>query len=228
MNYKNNLKYFKSNDKHFYVGVGILALGALCFFFALIGAYFLPYHEITSVLIALVGAVVAFLPRSLRSNENDIDEIIAEKTRGYEKITAENAGVEHMLSDKITSVTVGDYVYDGEGIICRKGKDDGKCRTTVYTASALVFTNAAIYIAQKTFSLIDDTETETETQFLYEELDAVRAEEEIVYIMGARVKKVFIIFASDREDAMRIPVGHGMNAESFCDDINHQISEIKK
>ena len=31
MDYQKNLKYFKSNDKHFYVGMGLMALGALLF-----------------------------------------------------------------------------------------------------------------------------------------------------------------------------------------------------
>ncbi len=229
MNYEKNIKYFKSNDKHFYVGVILAGIGVVCFLCPFIGLYFLPYHEFTSLLLAGIGAAVAFVPRSFRTSESELDGIIEAKTKKYAEETAENAGLSHMLSRRIRPCTLGDYVFSGENVLLRRGKDDRRYRSSIYTATALVFTNNGIYAAQKTFSLTEEAESESEAQLVYEDLDGVCVnEEEIALADGGKIKTCILVFTENGKEAFRVPAKRGYALDSLCDDINREIAETKR
>lgn len=229
MNYEKNIKYFKSNDKHFYTGVILAALGVICFICPYVGLYFLPYHEFTSLAIAAIGAAVAFIPCSFRASESELDGIIEEKTKKYAEETAENAGISHMLSRKIRPCTLGGYVFEGENVLVRRGKDDRHYRSSLYTATALVFTNDGIYASQKTFSLIEDSESESDAEFFYDELEnAFVSEEEATLADGAKAKTCFVVFTCGGKEIFRAPAKSSYALTALCDDINHEIAEIKR
>ena len=231
MNYEKNLKYFKSNDKHFYVGIGLIAFGAVLFVFAnFLRLRFLPYQTMISVLFASIGAIVAFIPRAIRSSENEIDEIIARKTRGYDEKILEEKYITGVLSGNLKPMTVGDYILEGDNIIVRRGKDDRKCRSTVYCASALIFTKNGVFISQKTFSLIEESEEEKCFQFVYEDMDDVVATEEefSVDTTDAKAKAAFLVFSETGGESVRVPIKRGAEADRLCEDINRKISDVKK
>ena len=52
-----------------------MGLGAILFVLAYIfWTYLFPYQDIAGIALLAVGAIVAFLPASMRSSEKDIDE----------------------------------------------------------------------------------------------------------------------------------------------------------
>ncbi len=229
MDYKKNLKYFKSSDKHFYIGVAIMAVGIICFalyyFFWII---FLPYHEITSALLIVAGAITAFAPLSFRSSGKEIDEMLLRSTQNYAMETAEKAGLEQHLHPNIKPATVGNFVYDGENVLLRRGRTDSKLRSSIYAATAMIFTCKGIYIVQKRFSLIEKSLAESEAEFVYSDIDSVQVEtEEISFENSSRVKASFIVIYVGGKEAMRIPTSNAFACERLCEDINHTIKNIK-
>ncbi len=227
MNYEKNKKYFKSNDKHFYVGIVILGIVAVSFVFDFIGIYIFSYA--VQFILAAVGACVAFIPRSLRTSEAELDAIVEAKTRKYAEETVEEAGLSRMLSRRIRPCTMGAYVFDGENVLVRRGKDDRRYRTSLYTATALVFTGNGVYAAQKTFSFTEEAESETEAQFLYEDLDGVNMlEEEISLADGGKAKTCALVFMCEGKEALRVPAKGDYAAQSLCEEINHAVAEAKR
>ncbi len=231
MNYEKNKKYFASNDKHFYVGLSLIAVGVVFLACTFIGFYLLSYYVqgVTGFIFAAVGAGVAFIPRSLRTSESELDAIVEAKTKKYAEEKAEEAGLERMLSRRIRPCTMGAYVFEGENVLVRRGKDDRRYRTSLYTATALIFTDHGVYAAQKTFSFIEEAESETEAQFLYEELDGVSMlEEEISLADGGKAKTCALVFTCGGKEALRVPTKGDYAAQSLCEDINHAVAEAKR
>ena len=229
MDYQKNLKYFKSNDKHFYIGIGLLVLGVILFvvswFFYL---WFIPYQAQIGFLLIAVGAGTAFIPRSLRSNSRDLDDAVARATEKYAEKTAEEVGLESSLIRNIKPVVVGDYTYD-ENVLVRRAKDDRRVRTSVYTATAMLFTKTGIYMSQKKIDLIEDKVTESYAEFVYNDIDKVSTvTEEKVFGDGTKAKIAFIVITVGGKEAMRIPTAKGSAADKLCDDINHMIKTAKK
>ncbi len=227
MNYEKNKKYFKSNDKHFYAGIILIAISALSFALEFIGIYIFSYAF--QFLLIGVGACVAFIPRAMRTSESELDSIVEAKTRKYAEEKVEEAGLERMLSRRIKPCTLGAYVFGGENVLVRRGKDDRRYRTSLYTATALIFTDHGVYAAQKTFSFIEEAESETETQFLYEELDGVNMlEEEISLADGGKAKACTLVFTCEGKEALRVPAKGDYAAQSLCEEINHAVAEAKR
>ena len=229
MDYKKNLKYFNSNDKHFYIGAAIMAVGIICFsLYYFFWILFLPYHEITSLFMIIIGACVAFVPLSFRSSEKEIDEMLMRSTGNYAMETAEKAGLESHLHPNIKPTTVGDFVYEGEGVLLRKGRIDSKVRSSVYAATAMIFTCRGIYVEQKRFSLTEKSMVVSENEFVYTDIDeASVVTEALSFENGFRVKASFIVITVNGEEAMRIPTSNSSTADRLCEEINHTIKSVK-
>ena len=229
MDYKKNLKYFKSNDKHFYIGAAIMAIGIICFaLYYFFWILFLPYHEITSALLIVAGAITAFAPLSFRSSGKDIDEMLLRSTQNYALNTAEKAGLEQHLHPNIKPTTVGNFIYDGENVLLRRGRTDSKLRSSIYAATAMIFTCKGIYVVQKRFSLIEKVLTESEAEFVYADIDSVQVEtQELSFEKLGRAKASFIVIKVGGKEAMRIPASNAFACERLCEDINYTIKNTK-
>ena len=229
MDYKKNLKYFKSNDKHFYIGAAIMAVGLICFaLYYFFWILFLPYHEITSLFMAIIGACIAFVPLSFRSSEKEIDEMLMRSTGNYAMEVAEKAGLERHLHPNIKPMTAGNFVYAGEGIILRKGRIDSKVRSNIYAATAMVFTCRGIYVEQKRFSLIEKSMDVSENEFAYADIDDVNVVDEMLsFENGIRVKASFIVINAGGKEVFRIPTSNGSASDRLCEEINHTIKNVK-
>ncbi len=226
MDFKKNLKYFQSNDKHFNIGVVILGAGLVLFALTFImrHSYFLMTPAF--VLIA-AGAAIAFVPLSYRSSGKELDEMAARKIEKYDENTADETGLSDSLLRILKPTVVGDYTYD-DGALFRRERTDRRMRTSIYTATALIFTKTGIFTAQKKFSLIEDTESETTAEYVYEELDSVGTiMEEKTFEDGTRAKVAFIVINADGKEIARIPTEKVSAADRLCDEINHVINNVK-
>jgi hypothetical protein len=226
MDYERNLKYYKSNDKHFYTGIIILGIGVLILAIGeLLG--FRLFRGQTSVALTVmgIGALIAYVPAGKRSNETEIDNAVLRATDKYEEEVAENVNI--TLSRRIKPVLFGDFVYDGEDVLLRRGLSDRKYRSSKYVASALLFTNDGVYISQKTVSLIEDNTTETDMEFVFEYLDEVYAVQEERIFGDDKVKISFFVIKENGEEKARIPVKYNAFVDKVCDDVNNAIAEAK-
>ncbi len=227
MDYKRNIKYYNSNDRHFYVGVIIMGVAAVFFAISnILGLHFMPMQTPLCLGIALVGAVVAFAPASGRASENEIDEAVLRATQKYDEETLESVHI--TLSRRIKPALLGNFVYDGEGVIARRGRAVRKYRSSKYTVAALLFTNDGVYISQKTFSLIADEKNETEMQFAFEDMDSVYTVcEERVFDEKYNTKIWFFVISEGGKEALRIPVKYNASVDSLCESVNRAIAEAK-
>ena len=226
MEYERNLKYYKSNDKHFYTGIIILGIGVLLFAIGnLLGFRMFRAQTPVAMTIMGIGAIIAFLPSSGRSNEHDIDNAILRMTDKYDEEVAENVNI--TLSHRIKPVLFGEFVYDGEGVLVRRGLSDRKYRGSEYLASALLFTNDGIYISQKRFSLIEEKTVETDMEFVFEYMDEVYTVQEERIFGEDKVKLYFFVIKEEGEEKARIPVKYNAIVDRVCDDVNNAILEAK-
>jgi hypothetical protein len=228
MDYGKNLKYFNSTDKLFYIGLPILIVGAILVVCELLWFFFMPYQMLIGLAIAILGAALAFIPRSLRANEKDIDAIVSAMTDGYAKEVTENLGLEKQILRMIPPTVIGNYIYDEKDILMRRGKDDRKCRTSKYRAAAVICTKNGMVISQKTFSLIDETVTETLHEFLFADIDSLSVvDNEIRHEDGTKIKDSRLILTENGKEVLNLPTIHVIAVDRLCEDINRMIASAK-
>jgi hypothetical protein len=228
MDYGKNLKYFNSTDKLFYIGLPILIVGAILVVCELLWFFFMPYQMLIGLAIAILGAALAFIPRSLRANEKDIDAIVSAMTDGYAKEVTENLGLEKQILRMIPPTVIGNYIYDEKDILMRRGKDDRKCRTSKYRAAAVICTKNGMVISQKTFSLIDETVTETLYEFLFADIDSLSVvDNEIRHKDGTKIKDSRLILTENGKEVLNLPTVHVIAVDRLCEDINRMIASAK-
>ncbi len=220
MDYGKNIKYFNSTDTLFYVGLPICILGAgivACYFLMF---YFLPYQVFIGSGIALVGGILAFVPRAMRSNEKDLDEAVSAMTAGYIEEVTEKFGLQKQLLPSVRPALLGAYLYGDEGLLGRRGKDDRKVRTSRYSAAAVFCTKHGIVISHKTFSLIDETTSEQVHEFLYTELaDVSVVDLEHTHTDGGKIKDARFVITAKDGTVLELPTVHIIAVDRLCEDI---------
>ena len=228
MNYQKNLKYFKSTDTLYYIGLAVMILGAGLFVLAYIfWTYLFWYQDIVGLALTAVGALVAFIPRSLRSSEKDIDEAIAEMTKDYETNTAEELGIQNQLIRELKPLLVGAYIYE-DGALFRRGRTDRKFRSDRYTAAALLFTKNGVCVAEKSFSLIEDGVKETVSEFLYSDIDGLFVESEIhSFASGEQTTVARLTVKAGQKTLLSVPVTQSAALDRACEEINTRIRRGK-
>ncbi len=229
MDYSKNIKYFNSTDKLFYIGIPLLAVGAVLALCELLWFYFIPYQMLIGLVIAVIGAALAFIPRSLRASEKDLDAIVSGMTDGYAKEITEKFGLEKQILRNIAPTVIGNYVYEGKTLLMRRGKDDRKCRTSEYSAAALICTKNGMLISHKTFSLIEDKMTENLHEFLFSALDSVSViDSEKKLEDGTKIKDARLIISENGKEALNLPVLHIVAVDQLCEELNRMIASTKK
>lgn len=229
MDFEKNLKYYHSNDTHFYIGFVTLIIGGVFFAIAqLFHFWFFPYQPTISLIVAIVGALVAFVPRYMRSGGQDIDNAVTMMTKDYATASAENIGITHMLLKNPRPVQFGSFTYDRDDLLVRRSKTDAKYRSNAYTVSAILFTKAGIFVSVKKFSLTDDRVEETVSDFVY--LDLKNAE--VTYTEqtlpdGHKKRLACIVITTSDGTALHLPAEQSAALDRICEDINDQIKMAK-
>ena len=227
MEYERNLKYYKSNDKHFIVGMIVLGVGILLFAIGNVFG-FRMFREQTSVAMRImgIGAAIAYFPAMKRSDEGEIDNAVLRATDRYDEEVAKNVNI--TLWHRMKPVLLGDFDFDGEGVLVRRGLKDRKYRSSEYVASALLFTKDGIYISQKRFSLVEDKTVESDMEFDFEYIDEVYSvQEERVFGEKDVAKVCFLVIKEDGVEKARIPAKYNAMLDKICDDINNASAEAK-
>ncbi len=229
MDYQKNLKYFKSTDTHYYVGLPIFAVGAIFFVMAYIfWTYLFWYQDIVGIVLMIAGALIAFVPRSLRSSEKDIDDAVTEMTKDYEKNQAEMLGIVPQLTrGEPKPLLVGTYVYD-ENSLLRRGKTDRKFRSDRYHASAFLFTKQGFCISEKIFSLIEDRTEENIREFHYADIDGLFIEtHEHLFANGEKTTVADLVIKTGETALLALPVTQSAALDKTLEELNTRIRRFK-
>ena len=176
MNHIKNLKYLKSNDIHFYSGWILLILGLVLF---VIGEFFwfyiLPYQFFISIGFIMLGGMIAFIPSATRSKDEDLDFAIKKYVEDM-SVKVVNDLEKKLKNSTEPPIVFGRYLLDGEGVIVRKGRQDQKYRSSIYSGAIIAFKKDSLYILQHTVSLISNDEGQRVMDIPYSDNPQARVE----------------------------------------------------
>lgn len=225
MDFEKNIKYFNSTDTLFYVGIPILAVGAILVLCELFWFWFMPYQIFIGLILAALGAGLAFIPRSKRANEKELDSIVSAMTENYDQKVIEELNIQKQLLRNIAPLVVGNYVYDKKDLLMRQGKDDRKWRTSQYSVATILCTKNGIVISHKTFSLIDESETEVLHEIFYSDIDRISADDkEFLRDDGIKIKDARLNITKKDGEILSFPMLHVVAIDQLCEDVRRIIS----
>jgi hypothetical protein len=175
MNYKYNLKYFKSSDWPVPVGSAMVIIGLIPVVLEIVGAggfRFIPL----GVIAAVIGACFMAFSLGGKSNEADFDDQINRITGTLQQTALKKLGLE----DKHVKVIplydpyrFGEYDFTGsENLLVKRGKD-GKYRCSVYSQSLLCFTADKLCFCRQRFSFLSEYNDYFNDVIPYTEIDSV-------------------------------------------------------
>lgn len=229
MEYEKNFRYLKSSDLHFYVGIVLLAMGAI---FLMLGWFFwiyvLPYQDIISLFLVLLGGCIAWIPRSMRSDEKEIDKCVAERTSEYAKDVIDRFHLSGDLLSKMEPIVTGGFVLDEDGVVFRRGKNDRKYRSSRYIATALIFTKNGIFAATKMFSLIEEDENESVKEILFYDIDDAAVNVTEKQVGDDKVKFYRLAITASGKTVLDIPVVPSAQMDQLCGEILSQSVKAKE
>lgn len=228
MEYQKNLKYFKSTDTHYYIGLPMFIIGAALFVLGYVfWMYFLPFQDMIGLVLFVLGAIIAFVPQAKRSSEKDLEEAISLMTKNYVEETTESLGLSSSLLRECPPMLVGTYTFE-DGTFVRRGKTDRKCRSNHYTAAALLFTKNGICISEKKFSLTEEKTEETLHEFSYADIDEITTQTgEHRFENGETAKTAALLILASGKTVFSLPVTSNGVLDRALDAVNLYMKRIK-
>lgn len=227
MDYRKNLNYFKSTDKWYYIGLPIAIVGCGLFVCALFYWYLIPYQMPVGIILAAIGAGIAFLPYSKCSKEADIDEAVRVALENYSKEVSSKLSFERELLKNTEPLTAVGYVYEDD-VLMRRGRVDRVCRTSKYSMAKIFCTKYGLVVFDKAFSLTREEEHENMDSYPFAELDSVSVvDEQFVCKDQSKIKVSYFVIQKDGSNILRLPVKHDVAVDKLCFAVNEMISKMK-
>lgn len=229
MDFKQNEKYFRSNNTHFYIGIAMLAVGVALV--VLQRAFWLYFYLFTiGLALAVIGAILAFVPKWSRSSDKDIDEQIKNETDGYLKKKIDELDLYGALSPNADSIVIAGYIFDSENALVRRGLDS-KIRASEYSVAAIIITKNSVVTSKKTFSLTDDRKNEETNEFLFTDTDRVEVIDRMTEFHDGKnnceMKTSEFVIYREGINVFRAPTAPNALAESAAENINMLIKRAK-
>ena len=227
MDYRKNLNYFKSTDKWYYIGLPIAIIGCGFFVCALFYWYLIPYQMPVGIMLAAIGAGIAFLPYSKCSKEADIDETVRVALENYSKAVSSKLSFEGELLKNTEPLTAVGYVYEDD-VLMRRGRVDRICRTSKYSMAKIFCTKYGLVVFDKAFSLTREEDHENMNSYPFAELDFVSVvDEQFVCKDQSKVKVSYFVIQKDGTNILRLPVKHDVAVDKLCFAVNEMIGKMK-
>ena len=177
MEYDRYKKYFLARTFWFrYVGVALVGLGAAMF---IIGYFSHAFFVLPAgIVLAIVGAVVGWVPSTGRANEKEVLAAIEKKTEMCVDTALDKTGLKFKTADNMPPQKLIGFVYSAENPFVRRG-DDGHWRTSECVCTTLIFTKAGICAVGEKVSLIDDsTPGITRRELMFSDFDGAHFDTE--------------------------------------------------
>jgi len=224
MKLKQNRNYFTKGDTLKIVGIAMVVLGVLLYFFGM------GYWSYVLMLTAIpLGIVLFFVGASGKASEADLDAHIALQMESFSVTPEEEKAYAKRVQKHLPPETLEGYEYDGEGLMLQKAKD-GRIRSSAYTRTVVYRLTDALYCASRTVSLISEEVRDQTVEIPYETVTDIQLQRERVTArFGKRqflVKKVCLVITYG-EECFRAPLQDDTHAEQLVETLNQTVAEYR-
>ncbi|MBQ7379437.1 MAG: hypothetical protein IJW70_07155 [Clostridia bacterium] len=222
---KRNRNYFTKTDTLLYVGIGLVVVGAILFFF---GYGYFSY--IAASVTAPVGIVLLLIGASQRVTDADIDTCIAKLTEGMAVDMVENPKFARRILKQVPILQVQNYVYDDA--ILHKYAKSGSVRSEKFESAILYALDTELYVVRRRISLLSEQEPQNEILVLpYTDLQIPKIMEESTKLtFGKKTRTVsyslLCLRTSDTE--LQLPMQSNADVDEFISRISRVLADVKK
>lgn len=224
MNLKQNKNYFTKGDGLKLVGIGLVVLGVLLYFFGM--GY---WSYVLMLTVTPTGIILFFVGVSGRSSDADMDACIALQMESFAPNPEEDKQYGKRIQKHISPETVEGYEYE-DGLMLKKAKD-GKIRSSEYTRTVIYQLTDALYLASRRVSLISEEVCDRTVEIPYDAVIAIDVQRENATMQfGKRrlaVKKTYLVVTYGRE-TFRAPLQDDTRADHLVEKLNKTVAEARK
>ena len=220
MNIKQNINYFKRSGSTRIVGIALVILGFILFYF---GWGWISYIIMTASIPA--GAVLFIIGSSGRSDESVIDTCIEECTKGLEVELEANIKYKNRIQKHIPPETIEGYEYT-EGSMLRYAKN-GSLRSSDYTKAIIYTLTDAICISARTISVISD---EAKSFFVEIPFSSIKTfeiqqiDKSLTFMKKSfSVRPFRLVIEYDGGICLSLPINNSINSDRLVERINKEI-----
>ncbi|MBQ2806002.1 MAG: hypothetical protein IJF08_03020 [Clostridia bacterium] len=221
---KRNHNYFTKTDTMLYVGIGLLVVGIILFFF---GYGYVSY--VLASIAAPVGIVLLLVGASQRVTDADIDACIAKQTEGMAVDLVENPKFEKRMLKLIPMLPLQGYVYDDAKL--HKYAKSGSVRSEQFDSALIYALDTELYIVRRRISLLSEQEPETEIiEIPYASMERPEISNESVKLtFGKQTKTVnySLLCFKWEEGTLQLPMQSNNDVDEFISKLNRVIAEAK-
>ncbi len=220
MNYEKNRKYLMDTDGHYYAGLLISIIGVLLFVLGWMWLYIIPYQFFVALGLVIIGAIIAFAPSAGSANEDEFDREVKKNIESYEEKVIE-LFTKKGKKQTPEIVTIGNYIFDKEAVLCRKSRKDGKYRTSEYSTSIVVLDQESFCIYNSEFSAVSEEKKENVYEIRYDSAAKIEIETREHKVTGKNEYTVKIneLKIKYGECDITIPVINSVLIDDLCDKI---------
>jgi len=229
MQYTKNQKYLKGNDTHYYIGLVLVGLGVLLFMMGeMMWIYIVPYQFFAATFMAMIGGLFICIPSAGAANEEEIDAEVKARTDELSARALE-ALPKNMKKQAESPTVVGQFILDRDNVIIRKGRKDGKYRSSLYSAAIIIFKTESVYVHLCTFSLVSDETNEItyDIPYMNKPKAEIEARDNVLINNKATVSLKELIITDNEETHIRIPVINSVLIDEICDKLNSEVKRFK-
>ena len=221
---KRNRNYFTKTDTMLYVGIGLLVVGIILFFF---GYGYVSY--VLASIAAPVGIVLLLIGASQRVTDADIDACIAKQTEGMAVDLVENPKFQKRMLAHIPMLQVQGYVYDDAKL--HKYAKSGSVRSEQFDSALLYALDTELYVVRRRISLLSEQEPETEIiKIPYVSMERPEiANESVKLTFGKQTKTVnySLLCFTWGEGTLQLPMQSNNDVDEFISKLNRVIAEAQ-
>ena len=221
---KRNRNYFTKTDTMLYVGIGLLAVGIILFFF---GYGYISY--IIASVFAPVGIVLLLIGASHRVTDADIDACIAKLTEGMAVDLVENPKFEKRMLKQIPMLQVQGYVYDDAKL--HKYAKSGSVRSEQFDSALIYALDTELYVVRRRISLLSEQEPETEIfRLSYADMEKPEITEESVKMtFGKKTRTVTysLLCLKSADTSLQLRVQSNNDVDEFISKLNRVLAETR-
>ncbi len=222
---KRNRNYFTKTDTMLYVGIGLLVVGIILFFF---GYGYVSY--VLASIAAPVGLVLMLVGASQRVTDADIDACIAKQTEGMAVDLVENPKFQKRMLAHIPMLPLQGYVYDDAKL--HKYAKSGSVRSELFDSALIYALDTELYVVRRRISLLSEQEPETEIiEIPYVSMEKPEiANESVKLTFGKQTRTVnySLLCLKWEERTLQLPMQSNNDVDEFITKIARVLADAKK
>lgn len=224
MNLKHNANYFKKSDSTKFIGIGLVILGFVLFYF---GWGWISYILMTASV--PVGVVLFIVGSSGRADESAIDTCIESLTEGLEVDLSADNKYKSRLEKHISPEIVEGYEYS-DGVMLKYSKNGSLC-SSEYTKAIIYTLSDALYISARTVSVVSEEvrNVAIEIPFVSISRFEIKSEEKSLTFMkkSFHVRAFLLVIEYGDGLSLSLPIASSINSDRFVERVAKQIAERK-